>query len=215
MFRHVYVYFVNNFYLMSLWSSVHPRQSECLLRCLGQEGRHEPASHQAHRTDCSLHALQNERQIILHPNTMLTYQGYQWILLLTFRTSWSKADHDVSIALIQLLKSQRGDARPNVQSIAYGSVYIGLLQIWCIIHYPKTLGNNGHSQTNVFFFITVNILSPSIIVMHTWTWHWRLAIWGVEGSGCTPQCLVHHILTASSPPECCRPNSLSPSQAEI
>lgn len=55
-------------------------------------------------------------------------------------TFCSKTDHNVSDALVQLLKGQRSDISPDVQRIADGSVYIRLLQIWCIIQYPETSG---------------------------------------------------------------------------
>lgn len=58
-------------------------------------------------------------------------------LLCTF---WSKADHNVSVSLAQPLKGQRGYIGPNVERIANGSVYISLLQIWCIIQNPETSG---------------------------------------------------------------------------
>lgn len=61
-------------------------------------------------------------------------------------THWSKTDHNVSIALAQLLKDQWGDIRPNVQCLADGSVYISLLQIWCIIHYPATSGDRRQGK---------------------------------------------------------------------
>jgi len=43
--------FVHGADLMNLWSTVHPHQSGCLLRCLGPAGRHERAIHQAHQRD--------------------------------------------------------------------------------------------------------------------------------------------------------------------
>lgn len=61
-------------------------------------------------------------------------------------TFCSKTDHNVGVALVQLLEGQRGDVRPNVQCSADGSVYIRLLQIWCIIHYPETSGDRGQGK---------------------------------------------------------------------
>lgn len=47
---------------------------------------------------------------------------------------------------MQLLKDQRGDIRPNIQRIADGSVYIRLLQIWCIVYYPETTRDRQQGQ---------------------------------------------------------------------
>lgn len=150
--------FVHNCYLMNLWSSVHPHQSECLLRCLGRVGRHEPAIHLARQKGYSLHALQKKGRTIFkyaeqnvhyynvkqlqYRNTNIMYQR----IYNAYCTFWSKTDHNVSVALVQLLKGQRGDIRPNVQRIADGSVHIGLLQIWCVIQYPETSGDRRRDE---------------------------------------------------------------------
>lgn len=43
---------------MNLWSTVRPRRSGCLHRCLGPVGTREPAARSVHQKGCGLRALQ-------------------------------------------------------------------------------------------------------------------------------------------------------------
>lgn len=77
-----------------------------------------------------------------------------------FYTFCSKADHNVGVALVQLLKGQRGDIRPHVQRSADGSVYIRLLQIWSIIQYPETSGDRRQGKwANNWYWCSLSFLS--------------------------------------------------------
>lgn len=123
------------------------------------------------------------------------------------RTFWPKANHDVGDARVQLLKSQRGDVGPDVQCVANGSVHVRLLQVWRVIQNPATIGRHMRRDTT-----WRGSAFCSQVSLQTCTWMWRCcsAIWGVEGSGCTPRCLGPHIWPPSSAPGCCRPGFLLP-----
>lgn len=71
--------------------------------------------------------------VLLRKNVKAERAPFHQLPISSFVTFTSKTDHDVSVALVQLLKGQRGDSGPDVQRLADGFVHSRLLQVRRVI----------------------------------------------------------------------------------
>ncbi len=112
-------------------------------------------------------------------------------------TFCSKADHDISISLVQFLKLQWCHLAPDVKSVSYGFVHLCLLQVRSVVQNPV-----NKSRMTILCFYHIQFFN-----VQTQTWRSRLwfSIWALQESGYIQPHLELHSEPFPSPPRCCRP----------